>query len=424
MKIVWWSTLGNLSWVRFGGKVAEGFVLCFFAWGLICLGGAGSEAVRDGMDLCGRVIVPSLFPFFILSQMVMDLGFSRWFGALMSPVMKPFFRLPRVCGTALVLGLVGGYPVGAKTTLSLYQRGECSLEEGNRLLAFSNNGGPGFLLGVIGIGMYQSAEVGALLYLAHALGACTVGVFLAYGGKLFLFGRNQEKRLVGSEKNGSMMKKGVGDSSGNGVLNTGKTGYDGKEEKGFLAAFLDGVTGAMDATLRVCGFILCFTVLLRLLTVSGVLVAVAEGVAWVLPESFGVLSYPLVLGFVELTSGVTALEGGSFPVQMGVLSFFLGWGGLSIHAQTLSILGDSDLSGFCYLKGKLFHGLVSGGYGYIFGHFLVKYMEIQPYVVSAMGVDEDRGGLFLGGHGTGVFLVGITLVLSYFFYRKGWKKSL
>ena len=77
------------------------------------------EAARDGLSLCANVIVPSLFPFFALAALVVELGLSRYLGKLLEGVMAPLFRVNGACASALALGFVGGYPVGARTAIEI-----------------------------------------------------------------------------------------------------------------------------------------------------------------------------------------------------------------------------------------------------------------------------------------------------------------
>ena len=113
--------------------------------GIALLGGAAAlvlwpeltmEAMRDGIRLCGNVILPSLFPFFVLSSLVVELGMSRYLGKLLEPIMVPLFRVSGSCAAALALGFIGGYPVGARTAIQLYENGQCSRTEAERLWAF------------------------------------------------------------------------------------------------------------------------------------------------------------------------------------------------------------------------------------------------------------------------------------------------
>ena len=105
------------------------------------------EAAREGLQLCYNVIIPSLFPFFVLSALVVDLGLAGYVGRALEGLMRPLFHVPGACASAFVLGFVGGYPVGARTALSLYQKGMCTKTEAERLLSFCNNSGPAFILG-------------------------------------------------------------------------------------------------------------------------------------------------------------------------------------------------------------------------------------------------------------------------------------
>ena len=126
------------------------------------------EAAKSGLALCYNVIIPSLFPFFVLSSLVVELGLAGYLGRLLEGLMRPLFHVSGACASAFALGFIGGYPVGAKTAISLYENGMCTKTEAERLLAFCNNSGPAFILGVVGAGVFASSRVGVLLYLAHA----------------------------------------------------------------------------------------------------------------------------------------------------------------------------------------------------------------------------------------------------------------
>ena len=90
-----------------------GLGLLWGAFALVLWPEQSMGAVRDGLRLCGNVIFPSLFPFFVLSSLVVELGLTRYLGRLLEPVMAPLFRVNGACSAALALGAVGGYPVGA-----------------------------------------------------------------------------------------------------------------------------------------------------------------------------------------------------------------------------------------------------------------------------------------------------------------------
>ena len=95
-------------------------------------------AVTEGLSLCTRSVIPSLFPFLAVSALLMSLGFGEWLSGPLSGLMA-LYRIGGAGASALLLGLVGGYPVGARTAASLVSDGVLSKEEGERLLTFCNN---------------------------------------------------------------------------------------------------------------------------------------------------------------------------------------------------------------------------------------------------------------------------------------------
>ena len=288
------------------------------------------SAMRDGITLCGNVILPSLFPFFVLSSLVVKLGMSRYLGRLLEPVMAPLFRVNGNCAAALALGFVGGYPVGARTAIQIYENGQCSRTEAERMLAFCNNSGPAFILGVVGAGIFGSGAAGLLLYLAHLLASLAVGI-------LFRFYK-----------------------PGEGAEYRGRQGPQ-FQTASFPQAFTQSITGALQSTLNICAFILFFTVFLRILAHAGILAGAARLLSALLAPLGMDQTWAerLLTGLVEVSSGVSSLTGGSLSGRLSMAAFMLGWAGVSIHCQVLAFLGDSGLSMGTYVLGKLLHGGIS-----------------------------------------------------------------
>lgn len=288
------------------------------------------SAMRDGVALCGNVILPSLFPFFVLSSLVVELGMSRYLGRLLEPVMAPLFQVNGNCAAALALGFVGGYPVGARTAIQIYENGQCSRTEAERMLAFCNNSGPAFILGVVGAGVFGSGAAGLLLYLAHLLASLLVGM-------LFRFYRPGERPQTRRSRGPQF------------------------QAASFPKAFTKSVTGAMQSTLNICAFVLFFTVFLRILAHAGILARLGQILSALL-SPLGMdqtWAERLLTGLMEVSSGVSSLTDGSLPGRLSMAAFMLGWAGVSVHCQVLAFLGDSGLSVRTYIAGKLLHGILS-----------------------------------------------------------------
>ena len=287
-------------------------------------------AMRDGIKLCGNVILPSLFPFFVLSSLVVELGMSRYLGKLLEPVMAPLFRVNGNCAAALALGFVGGYPVGARTAIQIYENGQCSRTEAERMLAFCNNSGPAFILGVVGAGVFGSGAAGLLLCLTHLLASLIVGI-------LFRFYKPREEPKSGCHRGTQF------------------------QTASFPNAFTKSVVGALQSTINICAFILFFTVFLRILAHAGILTGAARLIS-ILLSPLGMdqtWAERLLTGLVEVSSGVSSLTDGTLSGRLSMAAFMLGWAGVSVHCQVLAFLGDSGLSVRTYVAGKLLHGGIS-----------------------------------------------------------------
>ena len=294
------------------------FFLAVFA---IALANPGTvtEAAKAGLRLCGAVVIPSLFPFFVLANLFVGLGYHHYMASALRPLMKPLFGLRSAAAGALVLGAVGGYPIGAATIFRLYDRGELSASQASRALTFCNNAGPGFLIGVVGLSLLGSVRLGLLLWGVHLLSALLVGIFATRPDGSF-----------------TVLKQ--------------KSPSDPKPS--FSSVFVESVTDGAGTMLRVCGFLVFFSVVLAFLQ---------ETPFWSLAAKITPSGPALLDGVVELSTGVGHLMNIARPQSeiLTVSAFLLGWGGLCVHCQVLSLRGQREISMVPYWLGKLLQGLLS-----------------------------------------------------------------
>ena len=281
----------------------------------LCLGGllvwflADAGDVRadtkDALVLCARSVIPSLFPFLVISSLLLSLGFGQLTAPWLAGLMEPLFRVPGAGSAALVLGLVGGYPIGARTAADLYRESLVSREEAERLLAFCNNSNPVFLISVLGVGVFGSVRAGLWLWLLHIAAALLTG--------LLLRGHGTDRRSVPPAIS--------------------------FQAPSLSGAFVSAVRDSASGMLSVCAFVTLFYVLAApLRSLPGPWAALTVGVT----ELFSLT--PLLhcdrMGFV-LAAGCA------------------GWGGLSVLCQTAAILDGTDLPLRPCVLGKLMQGLLS-----------------------------------------------------------------
>lgn len=263
-----------------------------------------SAAVREGLGLCARTIIPSLFPFFVVTSLLLALGLADGLQGICSPFMGPLFHLRGVCALPLITGLVGGYPSGARTAAELYRQGQLSRQEAEVLLGFCDNCGPAFLLGYVGAGVLGSSRAGAWIFLIHVLSALLTGFVLC---RLV---RDRGPALLDSRLPANILP--------------------------FSQALTGAVSAALASILHICAFVVAFGVLSALLP------------AWIPPAASGVL---------EMVSGVSALSPGRTGFVLAAA--IVGWGGLSVHCQALSVAGPEGLGFRWHWAGKALQAVIS-----------------------------------------------------------------
>ena len=306
-------------------RLQDAFVLCGFLLcgaGLLCYSKAVSAAMTQALALCVQVLLPSLFPFFVLSSMFISTGVIQRLSPRLEKPFQWLFGLPGSFGAALLLGAAGGYPVGAKTIATLYQQGQCSRRDAEKALRFCNNAGPAFLISAVGASLLQDPHAGLKLYAVHVLSALIIG---------FIYRKNTDH------------------------VKYHCITADHMRSTATISLFLRAVTDAFSSFLNVSAFVLIFSVISTMLQQLPLIDSLH-----CLPGG-GILWYGLLAGFLELTSGVACLTQGGLPpsILLPALSFVCGWGGCSVQFQTINLLHDAGLSCRQYLKSKLLQGILA-----------------------------------------------------------------
>lgn len=262
---------------------------------LILDGKTAIAGAQEGIDLCLRTVIPSLFPFFVLS-----IALTSSLSGINIPFLRPLgkiCRIPQGSEAILLTGFLGGYPVGAQAVSGAYHAGQLSRAQADRMLAFCNNAGPAFLFGMIAP-QFPDSRYAWLLWGIHIFSGLLVSLTLPAGDLTPV--KLADSRAL--SMSGCLRK-------------------------------------ALTVMANVCGWVLLFRVLIAFLN---------RWFLWMLPVSAQVL----LTGILELTNGCCSLArienvGLRFILCTGMLTF----GGLCVTMQTMSVI--PGLSGRDYLRGKL-----------------------------------------------------------------------
>jgi len=301
------------------------------------------SSTKNGLSLWWQIVLPSLFPFLILSNLITQTALPKLFGKLLNPIMQIVFKLPGISAIAVFLGMIGGYPVGAKVTADLRKNNTISSTAANKLISFTNNAGPLFISGAIGIGLYNNTKIGTLLLITHYLSALIVGFIL----------RAPKEKTIQNDNNIEFE-----------IITISKLG----------GTLTEAVKNAISSVTAVGGFIVLFSIISTILLDSG-FISLISNLAF--PYLDNSVSYAIFSGLLEVTNGVNLLSVSSIPLvqKLVITSILLGFGGFSIHAQTLSVIAKTDIKINFYLIGKTLQGLIAGVLTYL-SLFYTNFSEI------------------------------------------------
>lgn len=289
-----------------------------------------SHAVRSGLLLCGTTVIPALFPFLVLSRLLIGIlpkRIPKWSDRLM----ERCFGVSGACFPAMLISFLGSYPVGVSAVVSLYEAGAIPRQDAQRAIRFCNNSGPGFFIGVVGGVIFRSASAGLALYLCHILSAFLCG---------FLF--SEPKQQIA-------------------VRRTVQTSAPLSE------LFLCSIADTCTVLLQLCGMILAFSLVstyLNLFHISD------------LPETV----QAFLLGSLELTTGILHLSDSS--VSFVCAAFLMSWGGLCVHMQAKNLWVRAGLKIRGYFTAKLLQGCFSALFALVYLRPSVQNLAAAAFFAS------------------------------------------
>lgn len=380
------------------------------AAGIMMIGYPGESlaaAVR-GLAVWWEVLFPSLFPFFVISELMLGFGVVHLFGTLLDPLMRPLFRIPGSGGFVAAMGYVSGYPVGARLTAKLYEERLITREEGERLVAFTTSSDPIFLLGAVAVGFFHDPSLGLLLAAAHYGSGLMIGLLMSLHGRKAAPSKPQAPPDGRRKASGGL----AGSRPGRALAAMKEARRrDGRS----LGELLQGaVASSLRLIIVVGGLVVFFNVLMTLLGRAGIMDTLFRLTGSLLslagfPQE---LSQAVVSGLFEVTLGASA-AGSAAAVppafKAAGAAFILSWGGLSVHAQVVSILSGTGIRYWPFLAARSLHAVLAAGTA------LLLWQPLRETAVPAwLGAAAGWSGAGAAAAGLGLLslLLGALLVLS------------
>lgn len=319
-------------------------------------------AAKNGLTLWAKNVVPSLFPFFIATELLNYTNLPYYLGKLTNKFMRPLFNVPGEASYAFIMGIISGYPVGAKIVNKFVEEGTCTKQEAERMLAFTNNSGPLFIIGTVGISLFGDTTIGIILFITHILACLTVGLIFGLISKH----NNKHLRLKYANTYTHTSKNKYPWKNLYRSYRTNSTSYNISDLGTILS---NSITNAISTILLIGGFIVLFSIIISILNSLNIINSISNILQCInIPSEYG---NSIITGLLELTNGLNAISSlhtKYMSNQIIISAFLLGFAGFSIFLQIFSIAAKNNLSMKPYMIGKIMQGTFACIYTFLIIH--------------------------------------------------------
>ena len=285
------------------------------------------QSVYYGIKLFGTSVAPALFPFFFFSRLLTGMGMADTLGGILRAPVSKLYNAPAAGGYVCCMGIISGYPVGAKLLGELYSGGALNRRQVKIISSFTSTSGPLFIVGTVATVMFGAPSMGYILLAVHFISALFNG--FVYRGK-------------------------KSDSAGISVTAR-------KQNVGSLLS--ESMLSSITSLLAVGGYIAVFSMISDVLEDIGLIGIAAQGLQKIV--FWHEMPYDMARGFivslVEVTKGCKIIADCGLPLSatMPWVSFALAFGGISIGMQSLTFLSECKISWRYYFCTKITQAAIS-----------------------------------------------------------------
>lgn len=256
-------------------------------------------------------LIPTLFPFFIITDLLSNYGFINFISKIFGQIMV-IFKLPKKTSYALFMSMASGFPGNSKLIKELLETGEITSQEASKLLTFTHFSNPLFIIGTIGLIFLNNQKIGLLILIVHYLTNFITG---------FLF-RNiyKETSVINKKKERTTIP--------------------------FITVLLKSINNAVNTMFLIYGIIIFTSLLTNIITIN---------------LNLSSFQKSLLTSFLEITQGLKLIanEPLNISIKTSLITFFLSFGGISIHMQVMGILANYKINYYLYLLARIIHASIA-----------------------------------------------------------------
>ena len=314
-------------------------VLLYIMFEILTSSSSIMETVSFSFGVWKNNIFPSLFPFFVLSEFLINYGFIELISELFKPIMNKYFKIKSVGAFVFIMSLISGFPSNSKYVRELYINGLINEYEGSKLLTFTHFSNPLFILGTISILFLNNKEIGLLILICHYLGNIIIGFLF----RNYYVSDKEDSKISFKKALLSMHKRRI------------------SSNKSFGEVMRSALMNGINTLLLILGVVTLFLV-----------------ITTIIDNNINIPKYyqSILNGIVEMTQGLKYVSLLDIPLKIkGTLSvLFISFGGISVHIQLISILSDTKIKYFPFFVARVIHACISSLMFYFLFDIWIKFI--------------------------------------------------
>lgn len=268
------------------------------------------ESIHFSFSLCINNLFPSLIPFMLLSNILINYNFVNDLSDMLKTIMVKIFKVSKNCSFALIMSILSGSPSNAKYLKDLHDNKLISLKDIQKCLNFCHFTNPIFVIGTIGITFLNNKKLGLIILISHYISSIIIGIF--------------NKNNIDIETNKFILEK---------------------KNNNFISILKDSINNTINTLLLILGII----------TTCIIITCIMNNILLINDN------FKFIYGFIEITQGLKYLSVSNFSIEFKAIfsSFLISFGGFCIHAQVFSILDNKKIRYYPYLLSRIFHGIIA-----------------------------------------------------------------
>ncbi len=278
-----------------------------------------TETIVFSINLFIKNILPSLFPMFIISSILVDIDIPIVIGNMFRKITSILFKTKGEAAFVFFMSMITGFPSSAKYINDLIDKDLINEKEAEKILMFSFFSNPLFIVNTVGIMFLGSIKIGFMLLISHIIGNIVVGlIFRNYNSTNI---KNDNNKIINSLKHLNYK-----------INNTN-----------IFTTLIKSIRNSLDTLINIFGIVTFSLIIINILF-----------------KDINMFNIPLI-GITEMTSGLKYLSISNIDINIKIIlsMFFISFGGFSVHLQIMSILNEKKVKYLPFLIARLIHGIIS-----------------------------------------------------------------